>query len=146
MTRTPIPGDAWAAPPPCAPSKRTRRVDLVDNGIVKAWKTSIFPNQPLALHRHDVARLIYVLKGGNLDVIAEDCTTVTSTYVWPDGSAHWLEADPPGQLHADALPEGAAPIEVLVVEVPRPPASVAGLVIAAAVGVGLGFALGSRRR
>ena len=34
---------------------------------------------------------------------------------WETGSAYWLEADPPGELHGD-VNEGPEPIEVIVVQ------------------------------
>jgi hypothetical protein len=38
--------------------------------------------------------------------------------VWETGKAYWLDADPPGQTHAD-VNEGARAIEVIVVEMKK---------------------------
>ena len=41
-----------------------------------------------------------------------------NTYNWERGKAYWLDADPPGQLHAD-VNTTPRPIEVIVVELKR---------------------------
>ena len=47
----------------------TRREPQFENSTCKVWKSIIMPNQPLALHRHDLGRTIVALKGGTLDVV-----------------------------------------------------------------------------
>ena len=54
------------------------------------------------------------LKGGTMDVVDGKGQT-KKKMVWESGKAYWLEVDPPGEQHAD-LNRGAAPIEVMVVE------------------------------
>jgi hypothetical protein len=78
------------------------------------WKSIIMPNQPLSLHRHEFGRTIVVLKGGSLDIVDAASKTM-KTLVWETGKAYWLDKDPEGQQHGD-LNRGAAPIEVIVVE------------------------------
>ena len=48
---------------------QTRREPQFENEHVSVWKSIILPNQPLALHRHDLGRTIVALKGGTLDVV-----------------------------------------------------------------------------
>lgn len=92
----------------------TRREPQFDNDHVRVWKSTILPNQPLSLHRHDHGRTIVVLEGGTLDVVNAAGQTQT-TLTWETGKAYWLDADPAGQQHAD-LNRGTKPIEVMVVE------------------------------
>lgn len=95
----------------------TRREPQFDNDHVRVWKSTIFPNQPLSLHRHDHGRTIVVLEGGTLDVV--NATGQTQTRLtWETGKAYWLDADPPGQQHAD-VNRGTKPIQVMVVEMRR---------------------------
>jgi quercetin dioxygenase-like cupin family protein len=91
----------------------TQRIPQFENEHVKAWKSIIMPKQPLSMHRHEHPRAIVALKGGTLKVVAQDGPTKTLT--WESGKAYWLEADPPGQMHAD-VNDGPEPIEVIVVE------------------------------
>ena len=91
----------------------TGRTPQFENEYVEVWKSVIVPNQPLSMHRHDNPRAIIVLKGGTLRVVNEVGETHDMT--WETGSAYWLEADPPGELHGD-VNEGAEPIEVIVVQ------------------------------
>lgn len=102
-----------AAEAPAEPEATTRRIPQFENEHVIAWKTVIVPNQPLAMHRHDNPRAIIALKGGTLTVISDSGERHDMT--WETGSAYWLEADPPGELHGD-VNEGPDPIEVIVVQ------------------------------
>ena len=95
-------------------SQGTHRELQFENEYVKVWKTVIMPNQPLNLHRHDVPRVVVGLKGGTLTKIQE--TGEVSLIVLETGKAHWLEQDPPRELHGD-INETAEPIEVMVIEV-----------------------------
>ncbi len=95
-------------------AQQSRREPQFENDHVKVWKTIIAPNQPLRLHRHEFGRALIVLKGGTLKVVDEAGNAV-DTYVWEDGKAYWLDADPPGRLHGD-LNEGPKTMEVIVVE------------------------------
>lgn len=92
----------------------TRREPQFENEHVRAWKSIIMPNQPLALHRHEFGRTIVALKGGTLDVVNAKGETMKQM-VWETGKAYWLDADPPGELHGD-MNRGTEPIEVIVVE------------------------------
>lgn len=95
----------------------TRREPQVENEFVKSWKSIIMPNQPLKLHRHENGRVLIALTGGPLNVVDKD-GKVLNTYNWERGKAYWLDADPPGQMHAD-VNETGAPIEVIVVELQK---------------------------
>ena len=95
-------------------ASQTRREPQFDNDHVRVWKSIIQPNQPLTVHRHDHGRTIVALKGGTLDVIDSKGKTL-KTVTWETGKAYWLDADPPGEQHAD-LNRGASSIEVIVVE------------------------------
>ena len=98
---------------PVVDEQATGRTPQFENEHVEVWKSVIVPNQPLSMHRHDHPRAIIALKGGTLRVVNEagDGHDVT----WETGSAYWLEADPPGELHGD-VNEGTEPIEVIVVQ------------------------------
>ncbi len=91
----------------------TGRTPQFENEHVEVWKSVIVPNQPLSMHRHDNPRAIIVLEGGTLRVVNEAGESHDLT--WETGSAYWLEADPPGELHGD-VNEGPEPIEVIVVQ------------------------------
>lgn len=83
------------------------------NENVKVWKTIIFPNQPLKMHRHDRSRVVVGLKGGVLTKIED--TGEESEFVFESHKAYWLDEDPPNTLHAD-INESNEPIEVMVIE------------------------------
>lgn len=91
----------------------TRRVPQFENEHVEVWKSIILPNQPLTMHRHDHPRALIALKGGTLTVTTDQGRTYDMT--WETGSAYWLEADPPGEMHGD-VNEGSEPVEVIVVQ------------------------------
>ena len=95
------------------PEQATGRTPQFENEHVEVWKSVIVPNQPLEMHRHDNPRAIIALKGGTLTVVndAGDRREMT----WETGSAYWLDADPPGELHGD-VNEGTEPVEVIVVQ------------------------------
>ena len=84
-----------------------------ENEKVKVWRTTIPPNQPLKMHRHEHGRVVVGLKGGTLTKIEEDGRT--SPLVFETGKAYWLEADPESELHGD-VNESHNPIEVMVTE------------------------------
>ncbi len=95
----------------------TRREPQVENEFVRSWKSIIMPNQPLALHRHENGRVLIALTGGPLNVVDKD-GKILKTYNWERGKAYWLDADPPGEMHADVNTTGI-PIEVIVVELQK---------------------------
>lgn len=91
----------------------TRRIPQFENERVVVWKSIIMPDQPLSMHRHDDGRAIIALKGGTLTVVNEAGEERDMT--WETGSAYWLDADPPGELHGD-VNRGTEPVEVIVVQ------------------------------
>ena len=95
----------------------TRREPQFENDHVRTWKSIIMPKQPLTQHRHEHGRALIALTDGQLKVVDKDGKTV-NTYNWERGKAYWLDADPPGQTHAD-VNDTSAPIEVIVVELKR---------------------------
>lgn len=95
----------------------TRREPQFENDHVRAWKSIILPRQPLTQHRHEHGRALIALTDGQLKVVDQDGRHIT-TYTWERGKAYWLDADPPGQTHAD-VNETSQPIEVIVVELKR---------------------------
>ncbi len=98
---------------PAAQELATGRIPQFENEHVEVWKSVIAPNQPLRMHRHDNPRVIIALEGGTLRVVNESGQTRDMT--WETGSAYWLDADPPGELHGD-VNEGPDPVEVIVVQ------------------------------
>ena len=96
---------------------QTRREPQFENEQMKVWKSIIQPHQPLVLHRHEHGRALIALTSGQLKVVDQDGKTL-DTYNWEAGKAYWLDADPPGQMHAD-VNETTKPIEVIVVELKR---------------------------
>ena len=97
-------------------TKQTGREPLFDNAEVKVWKSTVLPNNPLPLHRHEHPRVIVALKGGTMQVLEE--TGPSETHVWESGKAYWLPANPPGTRHQD-VNKGDEPIEVVVVELQK---------------------------
>jgi beta-alanine degradation protein BauB len=95
----------------------TRREPQFENEHVAVWKSIIMPNQPLALHRHDLGRTIVALKGGTLDVVDAQGKTMKQM-VWETGKAYWLPADPPNEEHGD-MNRGKEPIEVMVIQMKK---------------------------
>lgn len=95
----------------------TRREPQFENEDVRVWKSFILPNQPLTQHRHEHGRALIALVGGQLHVVDKDGKRI-HTYDWESGKAYWLDADPPGQTHAD-VNETSKPIEVIVVELKK---------------------------
>ena len=95
----------------------TRRIPQFENEHVEVWKSIIMPDQPLTMHRHDNPRAIIALRGGTLTVTNEAGESRDMT--WETGSAYWLEADPPGELHGD-VNRGTEPVEVIVVQLKGP--------------------------
>jgi quercetin dioxygenase-like cupin family protein len=95
-------------------SANTQRVPQFENSHVKVWKSTIAPNTPLPLHRHDHGRVIIVLQGGTMQIVDQSGTS--ETHVWETGKAYWLPKNPPNTMHSD-VNAGEPPIEVMVVEI-----------------------------
>lgn len=85
-----------------------------ENEYVRVWKTTILPQQPIKMHRHECARVIYGIEGGSLARIEENGQE--KELVFDTGKAYWYEADPKDELHGD-INRSDKPIVVLVVEV-----------------------------
>ena len=100
----------WSSDQPSS----TQRIPQFENSQVKVWKSTIAPNAPLALHRHDHGRVIIALQGGTMKI--EDQSGTSETHLWETGKAYWLPANPPHTMHRD-VNVGDHPIEVMVVEV-----------------------------
>lgn len=94
----------------------TLRVPQFENEDVKVWKSVVYPNQPLTMHRHDHPRVIVALKGGKMEIMEQSGTR--EQHVWETGKAYWLPANPPNTRHAD-VNTGDQPIEVMVVELTK---------------------------
>jgi len=94
----------------------TQRFPQFENEDVKVWKSVIYPNAPLTMHRHDHPRVIIALKGGTMKIVEN--TGATEEHPWETGHAYWLPANPPNTQHAD-VNAGKEPIEVMVVELER---------------------------
>ena len=92
----------------------TQRIPQFQNAHVKVWKSTVVPNAPLPLHRHDHGRVIIALQGGTMKI--EDQSGKSETHVWETGKAYWLPSNPPNTMHRD-INVGDHPIEVMVVEV-----------------------------
>jgi hypothetical protein len=86
---------------------------MFENEHAICWKTTVPPNMPLKMHRHDRARTIVALQGGVLKRVDEDGTRLD--LVFETGKAYWYEADPPDNLHAD-VNEGEEDVVVIVTE------------------------------
>jgi beta-alanine degradation protein BauB len=91
----------------------TQRFPQFENADVKVWKSTVMPNNPLAMHRHEHGRVIIALSGGTMKIVEQNGSSETHT--WETGKAYWLPANPPGEMHSD-LNGGDKPIEVMVVE------------------------------
>src|SRR3954462_2666382 len=95
-------------------AQASQREDQFENQYMKAWKTTVMPKAPLALHRHDHGRALVALTDGVLQVQDKN-GKVLETYNLKAGKAMWLGKDPPGQMHVDVNP-GTKPVEVIVVQ------------------------------
>lgn len=93
---------------------QTVRVLQFENSQVRVWKTKIFPNQPLKMHRHDYDRIVVTMQGGNLAKLSEDGTI--KDRIFESGESYWLEKDPLNELHA-CVNKSEEPIEVVVIEI-----------------------------
>src|SRR5215475_14113119 len=94
----------------------TQRYPQFDNEDVKVWKSVVYPNTPLTMHRHDHPRVIIALKGGDMKIV--ESSGESEDHPWETGHAYWLPANLPNTQHAD-VNSGAEPIEVMVVELEK---------------------------
>jgi quercetin dioxygenase-like cupin family protein len=101
-----------------AAGAQAQRVAQFENDAVKVWRTTVLPNAPLTMHRHEHPRVIIALRGGTMKIV--DDTGASETHEWETGSAYWLTANPPGTHHAD-VNAGTDSIVVMVVELKKEP-------------------------
>jgi quercetin dioxygenase-like cupin family protein len=101
-----------------AAAPQSQRAPQFENDAVKVWRTSVLPNAPLTMHRHEHPRVIIALRGGTMKILED--TGASETHDWETGNAYWLTANPPGTHHAD-VNAGADPIVVMVVELKKEP-------------------------
>lgn len=94
----------------------TQRYPQFENQDVKVWRSVVYPNAPLTMHRHDHPRVIIALQGGTMRLV--DNQGSSEDHRWETGHAYWLPANPPNTEHAD-LNAGSEPIEVMVVELEK---------------------------
>jgi beta-alanine degradation protein BauB len=92
---------------------QTGREPQLENAQVKVWKSTVLPNDPLPLHRHEHPRVIIALRGGKMKIQEE--SGASEIHDWQTGKAYWLPANAPGTRHQD-INIGTQPIEVMVVE------------------------------
>ena len=104
------------ATPLLAQTPQSAREPQLENADVKVWKSTVLPNSPLPLHRHDHPRIIVALTSGTMQLRNEDGTS--ETHVWQTGKAYWYPAMPPGIRHQD-VNVGTGPMEVMVVELQK---------------------------
>ncbi len=50
---------------------QTQRIPQFENDDVKAWKSIVLPNAPLAMHRHEYPRVTITLAGGTLKIVEQ---------------------------------------------------------------------------
>ena len=119
MTKLALPlflAAAAALTPQTAPQSESQRVPQFENDDVRVWKTTVLPNAPLTMHRHDHPRVLIALSGGTMKIVEQ--SGKSETHQWDTGKAYWLPANAPNTLHAD-VNAGNKPIEVMVVELKK---------------------------
>jgi hypothetical protein len=94
----------------------TQRYPQFENEDVKVWRSVVYPNAPLSMHRHDHPRVIIALKGGDMKIV--ESSGKSEDHPWETNHAYWLPANPPNTQHAD-VNAGNEPIEVMVVELEK---------------------------
>ncbi len=114
LSVTVLQGSALACEQPLKSRIQSERFSQINNDRVRTWRTIIAPDQPLKLHRHDYPRVVTVLRGGTLKSVLESGEVIAIRH-WTVGESYWLDADPPGQLHA-CVNDGPGVIEVVVTE------------------------------
>jgi len=68
----------WSSEQPSS----TQRIPQFENLHVKVWRSTVVPNAPLPLHRHDHGRVIIALQGGTMKI--EDQSGTSETHVWEE--------------------------------------------------------------
>ncbi len=97
-------------------AEQSQRVPQFENDDVRVWKTTVLPNAPLTMHRHEHPRVLIALTGGTMKIVEQ--SGKSETHQWDTGKAYWLPANAPNTLHAD-VNAGNKPIEVMVVELKK---------------------------
>lgn len=97
-------------------STTTQRYPQFENEDVKVWRSLVYPDAPLTMHRHDHPRVIVALKGGDMKIVED--SGKSEDHPWESGHAYWLPANPPNTQHTD-VNAGTEPIEVMVVELEK---------------------------
>jgi len=92
------------------------RIPQFENEDVKVWKTTVMPNAPLQMHRHEHPRVIIPLAGGTMKIVESDGKS--EEHIWENGKAYWLPKNPANTMHAD-VNAGDKPIVVMVVELEK---------------------------
>ncbi len=103
---------------PLSTAATTARDPQFDTPAVKVWRTTVVPNSPTALHRHDHPRVIVALTDGTMRLV--DQSGAAEDHAWKAGHAYYLPAMPPNALHQDVNP-GTQPLEVMAIELEREP-------------------------
>lgn len=91
----------------------THRQQQCENKEVAVWKTTIEPQQPLAMHRHDHERIVVALTDVNLTVTNDQGRS--HQFIMKKGTARFLSPDQPHELHCD-INKTKHPMEVMVIE------------------------------
>lgn len=91
----------------------THREKQCENQDVIVWKTTIEPNQPLIMHRHDHRRVVVALS--DVDLLVKNDRGQSHHLIMKRGTARILLPDKPKELHCDINPS-RHPMEVMVIE------------------------------
>lgn len=93
--------------------EKTGRDQQLETSEVSVWKTTIFPHQPLKMHRHEHKRIVVALTDTRLKVMNDK--GISHEVFWKKGTAHLLVADKKGECHVD-INESNHPMQVMVIE------------------------------
>lgn len=91
----------------------THRQQQCENKEVIVWKTTIEPQAPLAMHRHDHKRIVVALT--DVDLTVNNDQGQSHQLVMKKGTARFLSPDQPHELHCD-INKAKHPMEVMVIE------------------------------
>ena len=96
-----------------ASAATTHREKQCENQDVIVWKTTIEPNQPLVMHRHDHRRVVVALT--DVDLLVKNDSGHTHNLIMKQGTARILLSDKPKELHCD-INQSHHAMEVMVIE------------------------------
>jgi hypothetical protein len=91
----------------------TKREVFIDNPQTKVWQTTICPNQPLAYHTHQTARVVIAEK--NVKLLVKYKSGEQKTIVLQANTPNFLSKKQGFEPHQDVNLSGM-PIKVTVVE------------------------------